>query len=296
MCFSPRLKDMRKPHSKNSRDFWYVGADRWQAWCSEVRYSLKGSSNQKNAKNNLRKFDGAGRIMETNEGVPAMVTCDTCARDPELVCRVFADVSKGRICAYCRCRGRTGCVTIPSPPSDVERLEQVERSLAAVVQTVATTTVPSTLEHRVLLLEIQLQAIQDGPTPSPLGDRTAMLERQVQALEATTKSASTRKPTTHLEHQPQTEDHVPEPYSLEHRISELESRLQSSGASTVQNDKIGLLERQLQAMQSMVERQARSFKILESQRETSRIEVASLRDDMSVLWEKSFACERTLRE
>lgn len=80
----------------------------------------------------MRKYDAAGRIMETDEGVLAAEPCSQCVREGfEVDCKVFAEV--GGICAYCKKNGRQGCTAklIASPPTVEQRVVLLEQRLAA---------------------------------------------------------------------------------------------------------------------------------------------------------------------
>ena len=94
----------------------------------------------------LRKFDLAGRIMETDEGVAALAPCAWCTREGLAVpCKVFANRSD-KACAYCKRHGKSGC-SAASPPSPAEE------DLSATVRS---------LEARVATLEQQLLTVQEG--------------------------------------------------------------------------------------------------------------------------------------
>lgn len=104
---------------------------------------------KKNALNSLRKFDAAGRMMETDEGELAGAPCSWCTRDRLAVeCRVYKG-KREKACAYCRRHGKAGCFAgdpgrAPAP-STSDRLLLVERSV----------------EERLLGLEAELLFFQD---------------------------------------------------------------------------------------------------------------------------------------
>lgn len=80
--------------------------------------------------NTLRKFDAAGRIMETDEGELASQPCPWCTRDGlEVECRVYKN-NKEKACAYCRRHGKAGCSagdpSRAAPPSVEDRLGALE--------------------------------------------------------------------------------------------------------------------------------------------------------------------------
>ena len=91
------------------------------------------------ALNNLRKYDAAGRIMETLEGAMAVEACGWCNRDDSIICMVFAD-GREKACAYCKRMGKSGCsASLTASPKTLEermaemeaRLEQSESQLKA---------------------------------------------------------------------------------------------------------------------------------------------------------------------
>lgn len=75
--------------------------------------------------NNLRKFEAAGLIMETEEGKPAPNPCSWCTRSGTLdICRVFRD-KDDKACAYCKRMGKSGCTAaVVREQTNEERLEQ----------------------------------------------------------------------------------------------------------------------------------------------------------------------------
>lgn len=106
---------------------------------------------QKVALNNLRKFDGAGRIMELDEGLEAVVPCSQCAakKDEGVICKLYKD-GREKSCAYCKRYQRGGCDASASarPPTIEERLAALENTLG---ERVAAVECP--LQERVTELE-----------------------------------------------------------------------------------------------------------------------------------------------
>ena len=134
--YSPRTQALRQPTTTDESSYWYISTERWNGLLADVLGDEKAKS--KVALNNLRKFDAAGRIMETNEGVAAVEACSWCARDSTTVCTIYADSSKGAACAYCRRHAKSGCSAkaIASPPTTEERVAQVESQLAEAQETI----------------------------------------------------------------------------------------------------------------------------------------------------------------
>lgn len=83
--------------------------------------------------NAIRKFDAAGRIMETDEGALAAVACDRCSRaNLQEVCMVFAD-GRDKACAACKRHAKSGCnASLNARPLSLEeRVENLEQQLKA---------------------------------------------------------------------------------------------------------------------------------------------------------------------
>lgn len=132
---------MRRPTTTDTKAFYYISQEKWDGFVIES----KGQDKQKakGALNHLRKFDVAGRIMETDEGIDAPSPCAWCTRKGrEELCRVFADKEKAEACAYCRRMAKSGCTAyivepvVVVPPSAEElaelkgRLEMAEGVIA----------------------------------------------------------------------------------------------------------------------------------------------------------------------
>ena len=95
-------------------------------------------SKVKTAINNLRKYDVAGRIMETDDGMDAPSPCSWCNRKgSEVNCRVWKDKDE-KMCAYCRRMGKTGCGAKTAPVEEEQtmplaikrRFAEIERHFA----------------------------------------------------------------------------------------------------------------------------------------------------------------------
>lgn len=69
----------RRPKTTNPGDFWYISQHDWDALLRDAQLpevpANKGK--RKNAYASLRKFDHAGRIMETAEGI---CICSCCTK------------------------------------------------------------------------------------------------------------------------------------------------------------------------------------------------------------------------
>ncbi len=120
-----RTRGLRRPRTTDSRDFWYISEDRWQELLSDTGAASKIET----AMGTLRRFDQAGRIMETAEGVLATEECKSCARHDH-ACKLFAD-GNHKVCAYCKRGSRSGCnASLVTRPLTLEqRLEKLEVEL-----------------------------------------------------------------------------------------------------------------------------------------------------------------------
>lgn len=117
------LTSPRRPTTTNSADFWYINLTNWQQLLEEYN----NAPNKKATLNSIRKYDHAGRIMETDEGMSALSPCKWC-RDRSLECRVFA-TREDKACAYCKRMSKGGCTAKVVPDDD----EDGGVSLATVV-------------------------------------------------------------------------------------------------------------------------------------------------------------------
>ena len=64
---------------------------------------------RKSALQNLRRYDSAGRIMETGEAVKAARPCTQCARHgARVLCKVYGSRVE-KACAFCKKQGRSDC-------------------------------------------------------------------------------------------------------------------------------------------------------------------------------------------
>ncbi|KAK3050874.1 hypothetical protein LTR09_007952 [Extremus antarcticus] len=105
-----RTRGLRRPRTTDSRDFWYISEDRWQELLSDTGAASKIET----AMGTLRRFDQAGRIMETAEGVLAT-----------------EEYGNHKVCAYCKRGSRSGCnASLVTRPLTLEqRLEKLEVEL-----------------------------------------------------------------------------------------------------------------------------------------------------------------------
>lgn len=86
--------------------------------------------------NAIRKFDAAGRIMETDEGALAAIACKRCSREnAKEVCMVFAD-GHDKACAACKRHAKSGCnASLDELPLSVEeRVGVLEEQLKAALE------------------------------------------------------------------------------------------------------------------------------------------------------------------
>ena len=114
----------------DSKAFYYVSQAVWDGWLADSRTDGRKKIN---AQQYLRKFDAAGRIMETDEGIAAPTPCARCTRGGlGKVCRIFKN-RKDKACAYCKRLSKAGCAaavapeTEPGPENELEgRPEKAE--------------------------------------------------------------------------------------------------------------------------------------------------------------------------
>lgn len=102
---SPRTLGLRRPTTTDTDDFWYVSQEAWDEYMAKTRSGDKFTID--NAVRALNKYNRAGRLMETDEGVVASTPCYWCARPGmQKVCMVGAE---GGTCAYCYRLARAHC-------------------------------------------------------------------------------------------------------------------------------------------------------------------------------------------
>lgn len=183
----------RRPETTNVKHFWYVSQ---ATWATHLMNSTSTSRNiRKNATNALHRFDAAGRIMETEEGVLSPDPCTNCIVGTK-ICKVFAS---GNItaCAYCKRNAEGGCrASRPSEeavrsselvetPELVESAELVEASefvespelveAPEFVESPASALLVQELKDRVAELASQMTQLQERQ----IGERVTELESQV---------------------------------------------------------------------------------------------------------------------
>lgn len=122
--------NLRRPATDDEKAFWHISEESW----SELVAKTGDSASKKNALNTLRKFDAAGRMMETDEGELAVEPCSWCTRPGLAVeCRVYKG-RKEKACAYCRRHGKSGCAagdpSRAAAPSVEDRLASIEAQLS----------------------------------------------------------------------------------------------------------------------------------------------------------------------
>ncbi|PIA94591.1 hypothetical protein CB0940_08166 [Cercospora beticola] len=101
------LANLRRPATEDSCAFWYCSYAKWQDWLRDAQQSDKPK--KKTARNNLFKFDAAGRIMETSDGKVAPHPCRWCRRENyDMVCMILRGEGE-MVCAYCKRHGKGGC-------------------------------------------------------------------------------------------------------------------------------------------------------------------------------------------
>ena len=112
------LSHLRRPTTVDESAFWYFPLSKWQDLIAEVKDKRSDKAKARAALQYLRKVDGTGRMMETDEGTVGKTPCHWCSRQGTVIeCRVSRnkdDIS----CAYCRRVGKAGCTAKQSPESD----------------------------------------------------------------------------------------------------------------------------------------------------------------------------------
>ena len=64
---------LRRPTTTDPRSFYYISQEKWDLLFAETQTLDKAK--RKVAENNIHKYDSAGRMMETDEGVAAPNPC-----------------------------------------------------------------------------------------------------------------------------------------------------------------------------------------------------------------------------
>lgn len=124
MQHSNRMSDLRRPKTSDPGDFWFISQAQWDSYMRDLE---DGGAKKVNALNQLRKFDNAGRIMETDEGMikfkPKLmgVAVPLHAKTPPRYAPGVVDqanelraVYRARndaACAYCKRMSRPGCTS-----------------------------------------------------------------------------------------------------------------------------------------------------------------------------------------
>lgn len=152
----PAVAALRRPTTTTSSDFWFCKQEDWE----NLIIDTKDPAKRRVAMNNLRKFDAAGRIMETDEGKAALSPCKWCTREGnEVACRVFAADGDSAACAFCKRMAKPHCLA---------GVAVVEDEAAA-------------SQRRVLQLENEVAALKDRV--GQLEGSNTMLERRLEHLE-----------------------------------------------------------------------------------------------------------------
>jgi len=119
---------------------------------------------RKTAMNYLRKFDAAGRIMETDEGTAAPSPCSWCTREGhKQPCRVWA-TREDKACAYCKRHAKAEC-----------RAKDVK------VEVVTTKDRVSTVEERLTKLDSNMAALREETTT--VKERLTAVEERMTKLD-----------------------------------------------------------------------------------------------------------------
>ena len=112
--------------------------------------------------NFLSKFDAAGKIMETDQGIEASEPCTLCVVDGTH-CMVFSQLSDGDqvVCAYCKRKAKDGCNARHPDRQHISAhmFAAVESRLLTLERRAA----PS-VDDMVQALEAQLRAFEDKAT------------------------------------------------------------------------------------------------------------------------------------
>ena len=96
---SPRIESLRRPTTTNASHFWHVNKSKWDAWVEQVG---NDKNKERSALQSLRRYDFAGRAMETQEGV----LCQECHSSGR-ACVVLRDGRK--TCAFCKVMSQGKC-------------------------------------------------------------------------------------------------------------------------------------------------------------------------------------------
>lgn len=117
----PYIAKLRRPETKDPRDFWFCSPAKWNLWLEQVA----SNANKRTASSavvGLRGYHIAGLLMETDEGMDAENPCRACARQTKYTpCRVYANKSSTR-CAYCINKHKSHCGSGPDPSPPRKRM------------------------------------------------------------------------------------------------------------------------------------------------------------------------------
>ena len=132
----------------------------------------RNPENSEIALKTLSKFDAAGRIMETDQGIEAAKPCTQC-EGTNSNCMVFAHLSDGDqvVCAYCERYARADCNASHPGPKQHEVSSEVSANMFAV------------LESRLLAVEKRYPSTQSRSSAPSTDNMFKALEGRFRAFE-----------------------------------------------------------------------------------------------------------------
>ncbi|OQN98472.1 hypothetical protein B0A48_15742 [Cryoendolithus antarcticus] len=92
------VQSFRRPQTTDQQAFYYIASDGWQALQNAATDAWPNAKAEKLALANLRKFDVAGRIMETSEGkdAPDPCICEATLKKSEAPAKIVLKLGKKR--------------------------------------------------------------------------------------------------------------------------------------------------------------------------------------------------------
>ncbi len=190
--YSTRAKHLQRPQCKPT-DFWYISQKAW----NDLILAAANDDAFNQPMKELRKFDNARQIMETDSGTLAIFACGECKKK-KVTCVIWAEGGK-KMCAYCTRYSRGGCdASMNAPPATTEdTVEDHEGRLATIeneVESFASAGRVDGVEDRVQGLENRISTVEKaknlGLASVPVASdgastqRMAILEKRIRDLEA----------------------------------------------------------------------------------------------------------------
>ncbi|KAK6429959.1 hypothetical protein LTR95_013893 [Oleoguttula sp. CCFEE 5521] len=103
------------PETTDEGSFLYQSVETWETKQQALLNAEGDADAEKKALANMRNFDAAGLIMETEKGMDAPSPCQECTKKGE-TCRVWKD--KDEACAYCKRHRKSNCRAYVKPVVD----------------------------------------------------------------------------------------------------------------------------------------------------------------------------------